>query len=409
MEHIDNSCQRAYFLSGATRDIAFRREQLRKLDAALNRYEQPLYDAFVQDMNKCREEALFTELMIVRDEIHTAIRCLPRWARDRKVCTNLLAMPSHDYIHYEPLGCALIIAPWNYPVNLLLCPLVGAIAAGCCATLKTSPFVPNVSRVVCEMIHSTFPSEYIAIYEGHREVNTALLDLRWDLIFFTGSPALGRTVMEAAAKNLTPCILELGGKSPCIVDKGADLPAAARRIAWGKLLNNGQTCIAPDYLLVHHSVSERFMQLYNAEKDRLAKDYPVVRKIRPHVENVWEQEIFGPEFPMRTFDDIQEAVDYVNAHEKPLAFYYFGPRAQGRDVLHRTSSGGAVINDMLLHIVNPRLPFGGVGNSGMGRYHHKASFLAFSNQRSVVEVRPFFNRLKLIRFLKEMPFSLHKK
>jgi len=402
---MDNQQQHTYFQSGATRSYTFRRQQLQRLKIALDKYEDALYQAIWTDMGKCREEAYMTEIMIVRDEIRTAECHLRRWMRDKHVMPSMLTFPSRNYIHYEPLGCALIIAPWNYPINLQLCPLIGAIAAGCCATLKTSPYVPTVSRVLKEMIEWAFPPEYITLYEGHRDVNTALLELRWDIIFFTGSPMLARTVMAAAAKNLTPCVMELGGKSPCIVDQTANIQMAAERIMWGKTLNNGQTCIAPDYLLVHESIAEPFMAELQSAKERLQTNYPVVKKVRPHVEDVWQQEIFGPEFPMRTFQSIDEVADYINTHEKPLAFYYFGKITDGRQLLNRTSSGGAVINDTLLHICNPRLPFGGVGNSGMGRYHHKASFLAFSNPRSVVAVRPWINRLPLISWLKRMPIS----
>ncbi len=401
-----NKDQKEFFLSGATRPVAFRIEQLRKLDAALTKYEDALYDALWQDLGKCREEACFMEMMQLHEEIANAIHQLPRWTKDKRVRANLPTLLSKCYIHYEPLGCALIIAPWNYPVNLLLCPLIGAMAAGCCVSLKTSPFVPTVSRVLKEMIADTFAPNYITLYEGHRDVNTELLALQWDLLFFTGSPEMGKVVMAAAAKNLTPCVLELGGKSPCIVDKEADIELAAERIMWGKTLNNGQTCVAPDYLLVHQDIADAFGKELERAKERLTKGYPVVKKIRPHVEDVWTQEIFGPEFPMRTFADVQEAVEYVNNHAKPLAFYYFGDVAKGEQVIAQTSSGGAIINDTLIHLANTRLPFGGVGNSGMGRYHNHASFLAFSNPRSVVAVPKWVNRFPLIRRFKQAPFSI---
>lgn len=402
---IHNDSMRAFFLRGETLAIQWRKQQLRTLDCALTEYEERLYEALWTDMGKTRREAFMTEIMIVRNEIRTAIRHLSRWAKDERVRPSLLVMPSHSYIHYEPLGTALIIAPWNYPVNLLLCPLVGAISAGCCAMLKPSPYVPNVSHVLYKMIHQHFDPQYIDIVEGHRDVNTALLNLRWDMIFFTGSPALAKTVMSAATQHLTPCVLELGGKSPCIVDKEADLKAAAQRIAWGKTLNNGQTCIAPDYLLLHEDIAESFLTLLDEARTQLRTHNDIVRKVRPHVEDVWQQEIFGPEFPHRTFTTTQEAIDYVNEHEKPLALYYFGSVRKGKDVIRHTSSGGAVINDTLLHIVNPRMPFGGVGNSGMGKYHHRESFLAFSNRRAVVEVRSCWNRLPLLAKLKMLPFK----
>lgn len=403
---ISNQSQRDYFQSGETRSVEFRQQQLARLLEAINRFEEPLYDALWTDLGKCREEAMFMEMLQIKEEIQLAIRKLPRWAKNQSVRANLLVFPSRNYIHYEPLGCALIIAPWNYPVNLLINPLIGAIAAGCCATLKPSPLVPTVSHVLHEMISWAFPPEYINLYEGHRDVNTALLDLRWDVIFFTGSPALGKVVMAAAAKNLTPCILELGGKSPCIVDAEADIEMAAERIMWGKTLNNGQTCVAPDYLLVHASIAKKFEKELEKARVRLQTNYPVVKKIRPHVEDVWTQEIFGPEFPMRTFHEIQEVITYINEREKPLAFYYFGDVKKGEEVINQTSSGGAVINNTLLHLANTRLPFGGVGNSGMGRYHNHASFLAFSNPRSVLAFRQSINRIPFIRRFRLAPINI---
>lgn len=324
----------------------------------------------------------------------------------------------------EPLGNALIIAPWNYPVQLLLNPLVGAISAGCTAMLKPSPYVPNVSAVLVQMIQATFPEEYIAIVEGHREVNQMLLEARWDMIFFTGSPDLGKKVMEAAAKHLTPVVLELGGKSPCIIDKTANLKVAAKRVAWGKLLNAGQTCIAPDYLLVHEDVKDEFLALLAQAFDHLlgqnqqeAKHFVRIvsdkafarlsgylqdgkiyyggkmdakeRFISPTILTdvsadapVMQEEIFGPIFPVMTFSGIAEAASFVVHREKPLALYYFG--TDGDYMLQHTSAGGTCINDTIMHIVNNHIPFGGVGNSGMSCYHGKDSFLAFSHRRSVV-------------------------
>lgn len=324
----------------------------------------------------------------------------------------------------EPLGNALIIAPWNYPVQLLLNPLVGAISAGCTAMLKPSPYVPNVSAVLVQMIQATFPEEYIAIVEGHREVNQMLLEARWDMIFFTGSPDLGKKVMEAAAKHLTPVVLELGGKSPCIIDKSANLKVAAKRVAWGKLLNAGQTCIAPDYLLVHEDVKDEFLALLAKAFDHLlgqnqqeAKHFVRIvsdkafarlsgylqdgkiyyggkmdakeRFFSPTILTdvsadapVMQEEIFGPIFPVMTFSGIEEAASFVVHREKPLALYYFG--TDGDYMLQHTSAGGTCINDTIMHIVNNHIPFGGVGNSGMSCYHGKDSFLAFSHRRSVV-------------------------
>ena len=312
-------------------------------------------------------------------------------------------------------------------MQLLLNPLVGAISAGCTALLKPSPYTPNVAEVLERMIAEIFDEEYVAVAQGGREVNTLLFGMRWDVIFFTGSPALGRIVMTAAARNLTPVVLELGGKSPSIVDRGADIEVAARRIAWGKTLNAGQTCIAPDYLLIHRSLQDEFSRAFARALHRLHGDDaqqsphygrlvndrafgrvtsylaqgkilvggrtdPSDRYIEPTLlaevdpgAPVMQEEIFGPVLPMLPFDDIGEAVALINDREKPLALYYFGPEKTGREVLLHTSSGGACINDTIMQIANDRLPFGGVGNSGMGRYHGHDSFDAFSLRRGVVE------------------------
>lgn len=418
--------QRAYFGSGATLGEAFRREQLRRLGAALKKWEQPLCEALWQDLHKSEEEAVLTELSIVDGEIRNHLRHLHRWMRWERRSTPLKMLPSHSRIVSEPLGCALIVAPWNYPVQLLLNPLVGAISAGCTAMLKPSPYVPNVSLTIERMIAETFDERYIAVVQGNREVNGRLLEERYDVIFFTGSPSLGRIVMRAAAEHLTPVVLELGGKSPCIVDRGADVDLAARRIVWGKTLNAGQTCIAPDYLMIYRPLQERFIEAFRREVRRMHGDDP--RKDRHFVRMVngrafdrvagylndgrvvaggetnrdelyiaptlladvdptsavMQEEIFGPVLPMIAFDDVEDVVQFVTEREKPLAFYYFGPERKGSDIIGRTSSGGACINDTIMHIANENIPFGGVGNSGMGRYHGRESFDAFSHRRSVV-------------------------
>ena len=263
------AAQREYFATNETLEYKFRKEQLKKLQAALLKWEKPLCDALWNDLHKSPQEAILTELSIVAGEIKNHIGHLHRWMRTRRACTPLKMMPSRSRVVSEPLGAALIISPWNYPVQLLLNPLVGAISAGCTAILKPSPYVPNVSRVIEEMITETFDKRYVAVVQGNREVNAALLDERFDIIFFTGSPALGKKVMAAAAKNLTPVVLELGGKSPCIVDADADIKIAARRIAWGKTLNAGQTCIAPDYLLIHDSRREEFIKEFGKALKRL--------------------------------------------------------------------------------------------------------------------------------------------
>ena len=446
--------QKEYFLSEATLDIKFRKEMLQKLYKAMEKWESRLCDALWKDLHKSYEEAYLTEVSIVKGEIRNHIRHVAGWARRKKVNSPIKLFPSRSYITKEPLGCSLIISPWNYPVQLLLNPLVGAISAGCTAVLKPSPYVPNVSKVIEDMITETFDERYIAVIQGHRDVNTVLLEQRWDIIFFTGSPALAKTVMAAAAKNLTPVVLELGGKSPCIVDKTADIAVAAKRIAWGKTLNSGQTCIAPDYLLIHKDVKEAFVKAFADEvtnlhgKDIKAdrhyvrmvndkafervsgyfKDGKIIyggrtdasdRFIEPTlIEGValdsplMTEEIFGPIFPVITLNDsgksfIDKVVDFVTSREKPLAFYYFGKESDGWEVIRRTSSGGGCINDVIMHIANENIPFGGVGNSGMGRYHSRDSFEAFSHTRSIVATGNWIDLP--FRYMPYKMFSLVKK
>ena len=421
--------QRQYFASGATRDLAFRKEMLHKLLNAIQQWEKPLYEALRTDLHKSEQEAFLTEVSLVTGEIRNHLRHLSGWARTKCKPTPMQMLPSRSRIVTEPLGSALIIAPWNYPFQLLINPLVGAISAGCTAMLKPSPYVPNVARVIGEMISATFDERYIAVVQGNREVNTQLLAERWDIVFFTGSPALGRTVMAAAAKNLTPVVLELGGKSPCIITADADLRLAAKRIAWGKALNAGQTCIAPDYVLIDKKIQDAFVDEYFRQVHALLGEEPqetehfvrlvsdkafarvasyisgpevsgtvrggrtdaATRYIEPTVvldpapdSPVMTTEIFGPVLPVCSYNTLDEAVAFVNGREKPLALYFFGKLNDGKDVIRRTSSGGACINDTIMHIVNEKVPFGGVGNSGMGRYHGKLSFDAFTHERAVI-------------------------
>ena len=446
--------QKEYFSTGETLDVAFRKKMLARMLEAMEKWESRLADALWADLHKSYEEAYLTEISIVKGEIRTHLRHVDSWARKRKAPTPLKLFPSRSYIVKEPLGCSLIISPWNYPVQLLLNPLVGAISSGCTAVLKPSPYVPNVSRVIEEMISSVFEERYIAVVQGHRDVNAALLEQRWDLIFFTGSPALAKTVMAAAAKNLTPVILELGGKSPCIIDRSADIAVAAKRIAWGKTLNSGQTCIAPDYILIHKDVKEAFAAAFAEEVHRLHGDD--IRKDRHYVRMVNDkafervtgyfkdgriiygggtdaserfieptliddvaldsplmtEEIFGPVFPIITLDNDgksfkNKVIEFVTSREKPLAFYYFGKESDGWEIIGRTSSGGGCINDVIMHIANENVPFGGVGNSGMGRYHDKDSFEAFSHTRSIIATGTWIDLP--FRYMPYRMFSLVKK
>lgn len=441
--------QREYFASGATLGRCFREEQLRRLQQALHKWHAPLCKALWADLHKSEQEAVLTELSIVEGEVKTHLRHLKRWMRTERRSTPLKMMPSRSRIVSEPLGISLIISPWNYPVQLLLNPLVGAISAGCTAVLKPSPYVPTVSSVIEQMVADTFEERYVAVVQGNRDVNRLLLEQRYDMIFFTGSPALGRTVMSAAAKNLTPVVLELGGKSPCIVDEGADIKLAARRIAWGKTLNAGQTCIAPDYLLIHKSLQSQFVEEFKAAVERLhgrdprqsehyvrlvserafdrvaayLQDGRVVaggttnrteRYIEPTLladvspsAAVMQEEIFGPVLPMISFESRDEVKRFVAEREKPLAYYYFGRERDGWDMIRHSTSGGACLNDTIMHIANENLPFGGVGNSGMGSYHGRLSFDAFSHRRAVV-VTPTWLDLPF-RYMPYKMFSLVKK
>ena len=447
--------QREFFASGQTLEIRFRKEMLRRLLNAMELWEEQLAGALWKDLHKSYEEAYLTELSIVKGEIKSHLKNLSKWAKPEKVPTPAKLAPSKSRIVKEPLGCALIIAPWNYPVQLLLAPLVGAISAGCTAVLKPSPYTPATSKVLEEMILQTFPNKYVSLVQGDRTVNTALLEQRWDMIFFTGSPALGRTVMSAAARNLTPVVLELGGKSPCIIDKTANIEIASKRIAWGKTLNSGQTCIAPDYLIIHKDVKEAFIDAFGKRIRELHGDDILESPHYVHMVNekafqrlcsyiqegkiayggrsnsntlcieptlledvllsspVMEEEIFGPVFPMIVLDDSNgttfkhKVTAYLQAKEKPLALYWFGEEKDGWEVIRNTSSGGACINDVIMHIANERLPFGGVGNSGMGSYHNRRSFECFSHSRAVL-VTPTWIDLPF-RYMPYKLFSLLKR
>ena len=443
--------QKAYFKTGLTKDIKFRKEMLRRFLAAMEKWEGKLCDALWTDLHKSYEEAYMTEISIVKGEIKNHLKSVSKWARRKKAASPLKLFPSRSYIVKEPLGNSLIISPWNYPVQLLLNPLVGAISSGCTAMLKPSPYVPTVSKVIEEMISETFTPEYISVVQGNRDVNTVLLEQRWDIIFFTGSPALAKTVMNAASRFLTPVILELGGKSPCIIDKHADIRLTAKRIAWGKTLNSGQTCIAPDYILIHKDVKDAFVKAFgeeirNLHGEDIKADRHYVRIVNdkafervtsyikeaqilyggsfdattrfieptlidnPALDSpVMTEEIFGPVFPVITIEEPfkQTVTEFVTSREKPLAFYYFGKESDGWEMVNRTSSGGGCINDVIMHIANENVPFGGVGNSGMGRYHDKDSFEAFTHTRSIISTGTWIDLP--FRYMPYKMFGLVKK
>jgi len=418
--------QKKFFSSGKTLDIDFRIKQLKKLRQAILNFQEDIQQALYNDLHKSSFEAYATEIGFVLKEITIMLRNLKRWSRIKRKLTPLTAFSGKSYILFEPFGNVLIISPWNYPFQLLFAPLVGAIAAGNTVILKPSPYSKHTSEIMSKIIEQTFDSEYIAIFQGHRYVNQALLSEKFDFIFFTGSPNTGKVVMEYAAKNLTPVILELGGKSPTIVDYDANIKLAAKSIVFGKLTNAGQTCIAPDYLFVHEKIKDYLLeqmvyfieQFYGKEQSQ-CKYYPKIiksqnverlsqylscgkifygghydvkeRYFQPTIltdvnidSDVMKYEIFGPILPVLEFENIDEVISFVKERAKPLAFYYFSTNKRKiRYVLKNTTSGGVSINDTLMHFVNPRLPFGGIGSSGMGRYHGKYSFEAFSNKRAV--------------------------
>jgi len=419
--------QRVYFQTGATRSATFRLSQLESLHNAIEAREQMLTSALHSDLHKSRQEAYGTEIGLVLSEIRHALRHLPSWARPRRRKSPLLAWPARSCVCPEPYGVALIIGPWNYPLQLLLIPLVGAIAAGNCVVLKPSEFAPQTAAAIAQLIRAVFPDDYIAVVQGQRDVAEALLRERWDNVFFTGSTGVGRAVMAAAARHLTPVTLELGGKCPCLVCADAPLDTVARRIVWGKFMNAGQTCVAPDHVLVDHRVGD---ELVDAMKRAVREFYGVDPRNSPdygrivnrtHFERlvgylssgrilcggtydaddlyiaptlladvaagapVMDEEIFGPILPVRKYTELDEALASLRDRPTPLALYVLTrDRATQDRVVAQTRSGGVCINDTVSHIVGHDLPFGGLGDSGMGAYHGKASFECFSHRRSVL-------------------------
>ena len=444
--------QRDFFDSGQTKDIAFRKEALEALYDILRESEGKVLDALGRDLSKSDYEGYMTEFGIILEEIRFVKKQLSKWARPRRVRTHLFQFPASSYIYPEPYGISLIISPWNYPFQLVMGPLIGSITAGNCSVVKPSEYTPHTAGAIGEIIGKHFDPEYIAVVEGDARVSSALLDEPFDYIFFTGSQAIGKAVMAAAARHLTPVTLELGGKSPCIVDRGVDLDRTARRIVSGKFINAGQTCIAPDYLLVHRSVKtgltnriqSHIRQFYGEDPQR-SPDYPRIINdkhfkrlaeflttgniisggqtdrqelyIAPTLlddigwdDPIMQDEIFGPLLPVIGYDDLSEAISQVRTLPRPLALYFFSNNRQRKErILKEISFGGGCINDTLLHFASPYLPFGGVGSSGIGSYHGKASFDTFSHLKSILKkplgfdiplrYPPFKNKLKLLKKL----------
>ncbi|MGD0583131.1 MAG: aldehyde dehydrogenase family protein [Bacteroidales bacterium] len=422
--------QLSFFLSGKTRDLKYRKKALCCLRDAIRKHEKDIYLALNKDLNKCSFEAYGTETGIVLHEIRSMIRNLSRWAWGKAVTTPLFAFPSLSRVMPEPYGRVFIISPWNYPFQLPMVPLVGAIAAGNVAIIRQSTSSPAMNELVKNIVGECLPEEHAAVIDCSRECAEVVVNMKWDMIFFTGSTEVGKKIYAAAAKNLTPVILELGGKSPVIVEEDAVLRVAARRIIWGKTLNAGQTCISPDYVFVHQKVKDELIKymkleirkmfgedpLTNPEMTRIISENAFDRllsyisedqiitggrhdkarlAIEPTIigaslnDRCMQDEIFGPVLPVISYTSIDEVITYLNSKEKPLALYFFSTsRKKQKKVMMGTSSGACLINDVIVHIANKHLPFGGVGASGIGKYHGKESLRAFSNLKATMRTAP---------------------
>lgn len=420
--------QHEYFSKGLTLDYEFRKEQLIKLKEMLKKYEEKIYHALSEDLNKSKQETHMTELGFLYTEIDLVIKNLKKWMTEEKVETPITHTGTSSYIYKEPYGVSLIISPWNYPLQLAIGPAIGAIAAGNCAVIKPSEFSQATSHIISKMIKDTFDPSYITVIEGAQKESEELLKQRFDYIFFTGSSKVGKIVMRAASENLTPVTLELGGKSPAIIDKDANIKLAAKRIIWGKFTNAGQTCVAPDFLYVHETVKKKlikylikYIKSFYGKKPIENKDYARIinnnhfnrlknfltegtivyggsttieeRAIEPTLIDditfnsaIMKEEIFGPLLPILVFSELDDVISDIKAMDKPLALYYFGTDKDSQNrIIKEVSFGGGCINDTLFHLANPHLPFGGVGNSGMGAYHGQYSFDTFSHRKSIMK------------------------
>ncbi|MEP4890259.1 MAG: aldehyde dehydrogenase family protein [Aliiglaciecola sp.] len=438
---------REVFASGYSKEYAWRVEQLKQLELLIHEKQNLLLEALAADLGKCKTEAWISELGFVLSDIKHTLKHLKKWMKPRKKSTPLGAQPGKSYVLPEPLGTVLIIGAWNYPFQLLLAPLVAAIAAGNCAVLKPSELASHMSKLLAELIPEYLDTNTFAVVEGAVDETTELLAQRFDHIFYTGGEAVGRIVMSAAAKHLTPVTLELGGKSPCIVDNTANIDVAAARIVWSKWMNAGQTCVAPDYILVDKSVADQLLvaiekkiQAFYGESAETSEDYGKIinqrhfQRLGSYLEDqnvvfgggqnvqtgyfeptlvlnpsldseLMQEEIFGPILPIITLDSINQAIPFVNQRSKPLALYvYTNNDDYAQKVLHQTSAGNVCVNDGFMFMTNPNLPFGGVGNSGMGSYHGRSGFDRLSHLKTVMERSfkfdvslryPPFSKLKL--------------
>ena len=444
--------QKEFFQKRKQLDVNFRKEMLIMLKKLIKNNEQEILEAVKKDLHKSEFESYLSEIAMVYEEINLHIKNIKKWSKRKRTRSSFMFFPSKNYIEKEPYGTVLIIGPFNYPFQLVILPLIGAIAAGNTAVIKPSEHAVNTSKLVEKLINENFNEEYIKVVgadEGKKCVEE-LLEQEFDYIFFTGSIKVGKIIMEKASKKLIPVTLELGGKSPCIIDKDADLEKAAKRIVWGKLLNSGQTCVAPDYLFIQEEVKEKFLRLIvkefhlqYGESIIESEDYPriiskreiqrlskylneghiyyggnydeetlyfeptILTNIREDA-SVLKEEIFGPIFPVMTFNNLDQVIKYINKRDKPLALYYFSEDKNNiKRVIKETSSGGVTINDTILHVGTTNIPFGGVGTSGIGAYHGKKSFDTFTHEKGIVErgtfiefsfrFAPFKNKINLLR------------
>ena len=444
--------QKEFFESGKTINVDYRIKNLKKLNDIIKKNEDKILSELKKDLGKSNFEGYVTEVGILYDDINFHIKNVKKWSSEEKRKSPIVYYPSKSYIYKEPYGVTLIIGPFNYPFQLVIAPLIGAISAGNTAIIKPSENSRNIALLLEKLINENFPEEYLRVVNplGGKETVSLLLDKPFDYIFFTGSVRVGKLVMQKAAQHLTPVTLELGGKSPCIVDSDAKLKLAAKRIVWGKFLNAGQTCVAPDYLCVHKSVKDELLKLIIneirvqfGESVRNSEDYPrIVNKsslerlsgylndgkiyyggnidednlymeptliIKPDLNSpLMSDEIFGPILPILVYEDLDNVIKFINHREKPLALYYFSEsKKKIKYVLTSTTSGGVTINDTIIHVANPNLPFGGVGNSGVGKYHGKESFETFTHNKSVmkrgtfiefnIRFAPYKNKLNLVK------------
>jgi aldehyde dehydrogenase (NAD+) len=426
--------QENFFNTGVTKDIQFRLRSLKVMKSAIVAHQDRLYDALHADMHKPAFEAYTGEVGFVLQELNLQIRKIKKWASPTRVRSPLVHFISKSFIYPEPYGRVLIFSPWNFPFQLAFTPLIGALSAGNCVILKPSQHIPNTASVMEEIIEQNFDPEYIGFFKGGREINQLLLEEKYEYIFFTGSPGVGRQIMSKAAADLTPVSLELGGKNPCVVHKDAHLEFAAKRITWGKFYNAGQSCVAPDYLLVHEDVRERFVEKmisfihdFYGEEPKKSPDYLRIvnssnterlqklitsgnvvtggetdlenRYIAPTIldgvmpdDPVMLEEIFGPILPVLSYKTLDEVIGLISQKPKPLTFYLFtNKRSIQKRMLRDLSFGSACLNDTVKQYINPHLPFGGVGESGIGRYHGKKSFETFTNYKSILRKTNLFD------------------